>query len=324
MTQDERFLARLMFINRLLRSNGDVFQQLFWAVMRATHGQDFVEIKPQGSLGDGGNDGYLPALGHYYQVYGPVDPQNKITEAANKLAVDFEKIKSSWSQATPMQAYSFVFNDKYEGVFKTIGQALGELEKSNPTVKCRPLTAAHLEDAFMQLPPDKVFAVLGTMFPDTAKLAQLDYGVLKEVIAHIMNAPVTDAPTRFGSLPELGDKIQLNKLSGVWGGVIESGARQSGHLDQYFSKNSHFAKQALRDHLVERYRRARDEGRALSVLPDGVSREDLIFSNFRESLLPVNATFAADAAVKVIIGYYFESCDIFDPYSEKDFPGASA
>ena len=82
LSQAELLIARIMFVNRVLRANGTAFQQLFWSVMRAKHGQDFVEIRPQGKKGDEGNDGYLPADGHYFQVYGPVDPEQKIQCAA--------------------------------------------------------------------------------------------------------------------------------------------------------------------------------------------------------------------------------------------------
>ncbi len=35
-------------------------------------------------------------------------------------------------------------------------------------------------------------------------------------------------------------------------------------------------------------------------------------------------TVAAEAAVEIIIGYYFEACDVFDPHADKDSPNASA
>ncbi len=324
MTQDERFIARVLFVNRLLKANNQAFQQFFWAVMRAKHSQDFIEIRPQGRLGDGGNDGYLPAEGHYFQVYGPIDPQEKVTEAAGKLVKDFEKLKNSWQEITPIRVYSFVFNDKYEGTFPRIAKALGEIEKVNPPVRCRPFTAGHLEDTFISLSPDQIPGVLGMLLPDPAKISQIDYGVLKEVITHIMTSPTRVAPTRFGDLPELGEKIRLNNLCSAWGDLIRKGARQSGHVDNYFSKNSTFMKQALRDHLVELYQQVRDAGRSLSILPVGVSREDLIFDDFRQELLPMNATVATETAVEILIGYYFEACDIFDPRADKDSPSASA
>lgn len=323
MNQEERLLARIMFVNRLLKANNQSFQQLFWAVMRKKHGTDFVEIRPQGRLGDGGNDGYLPALGHYFQVYGPIDPAEKVTEAADKLADDFEKLKTSWNQHTGIQSYSFVFNDKYEGTFLRIGQALADLEKAHSSVRCRPFTASDLEDTFIALPDDDIFGILGSLVPDPTRVTHVDYGALREVIAHIMTAPASAAPTRFGELPDLGDKIQLNKLCCAHADIIRRGARQSGHVDNYFSKNSNFMKQSLRDHLVERYREARDRVRSYPAVPANLNREDLVFSDFRSALLPGGATVAAEAAVDIIVGFYFEACDVFDPHAVKGTPNAS-
>jgi hypothetical protein len=324
MSPEELLVARLMFVNRLLRANGSAFQQLFWAVMRARHGTEFVEVRPQGRLGDGGNDGYLPADGHYFQVYGPVDPALKIADAAEKLRSDFGKVSKSWSPTTPMRAYSFVFNDKYEGTFATLAAALGDLERQNPNVRCRPFTAAHLEDAFVNLPPSGIHNVLGAMLPDPSRVVSVDYGVLREVIAYIMSSPSAQAPTRFGDLPTIGDKIALNNLCAAWADLIRRGARLAGHVDAYFAKNSTFMKQSLRDHIVARYRLARDVGLAHTKVPSSVSREDLVFEELRDALLPTCATVAEEAAVSILLGYYFETCDIFDPHADEASPSALA
>ena len=316
MTPDERLIARLMFVNRLLRANGTAFQQLFWAVMRAKHGTEFVQVRPQGSLGDGGNDGYLPADGHYLQVYGPIDPQQKISDAENKILEDFDKLIGSWNQVTPVREYSFAFNDKYEGAFTTIAATLGELENANPSVRCRPFTAGNLEDEFMSLSPSGIQSVLGSVLPDPAKIATVDYGVLREVIQYIMQAPSDHAPTRFGDLPTVGDKIALNNLCSAWGDIIRNGARQSAHVDAYFAKNSTFMKQSLRDQIVERYQTSLDASQAHPWIPDGMSREDLIFEEFRGALLPQSATVAEAGIVNILIGYYFETCDVFESHAE--------
>jgi len=323
MTKDERLLARILFANRLLKATNQAFQQLFWAVKGARHGQEFVKVRPQGRKGDGGNDGYLPADGHYFQLYGPIDPNEKVAVAVKKLAEDFDKLKASWDHTNKILAYTFAYNDKYEGTFPDIAKALEEIGKANQGVTCRVFTASHLEDEFLSLPPGKLDEIIG-LLPDPTRIVQIDYSVLRDVVAHIMNSPSKAVTTRFGDLPELGEKIRLNNLCSAWGDVIRKGARQSGHVDNYFSKNSNFLKQALRDHLVEIYQRVRDAGRALQTIPDGINREDLIFDDFRRALLPGNATISAEAAVEILIGYYFEACDIFDPHADKESPSASA
>ena len=234
MTSEQRWFARLSFSYRVLRASGMAFQQLFWDVMGASRGEAFVPIRPQGTRGDGGNDGYLPADGHYFQIYGPVSPEDKVQYTVGKLADDLEKIKKSWDHLTKLKKYSFVFNDKYEGVFSEIGKELARLEKENPGVECRPFCARELEDMFMSLPDDQVFQVLGGVLPDVSSFGQLDYTVMREVIEHIMNSRPTDAETRLGDLPELAEKIQLNNLSEAWAGRIKHGARHTNHVDRVF------------------------------------------------------------------------------------------
>lgn len=322
MTTEERYIARILIANRLLKANGDGFQQLFWAVMRAKHGQEFVPVRPQGSLGDGGNDGYLPVEGHYYQVYGPVDPGDKITVAASKLAVDFDKLIKSWGQSNSIRSYSFVFNDKYQGTFATIAQSLAAIENNHPTITCRPLTTGNLEDLFLSLPASEIVNIVG-MFPDSSRIISIDYGILREVIAHIMDSPTSSAATRFGELPELEEKIRLNDLCSRWSDLIRAGARNSGRVDDYFKKNSQFLKQQLRDHLVGVYQLARDTWRDIPEKPQAIEPADFVFHRFREELLPANSTLSVEAAVDVLIGYYFEACDVFDPHSGKESPSAS-
>jgi hypothetical protein len=280
--------------------------------MRAKHGDEFVEVRPQGRRGDGGNDGYLPADGHYYQVYGAIDPSEKISDAESKLKTDFAKLMASWNGTTPVKKYSFAFNDKYEGTYTSLAMALGDLESQHKGVVCRPFTAAHLEDVFMGLSLGAMQDVLGSVIPNPSRVSAIDYGVLREVIEHIMNSPSGRVTTRFGDLPTVNDKIVLNNLNGPWADIIRQGARQSGHVDAYFAKNSTFMKQALRDHIAECYRAACESYAQYSSLPTSVSRQDLVFEELRAAFLPPASTFAVEAAVAVLLGYYFETCDIFE------------
>ena len=41
----------------------------------------------------------------------------------------------------------------------------------------------------------------------------------------------------------------------------------------------------------------------------------IFFADFRLSLLPASATLAVEGAIDILIGYYFEACDVFDPFA---------
>ncbi len=82
-------------------------------------------------------------------------------------------------------------------------------------------------------------------------------------------------------------------------------------------------KQALRDHLVEVYATVRDAFKKPRRRLRGISTEDLVFDQFRTHLLPRDASRAVEDAVEIIIGFYFEACDVFDPSADKANPSAS-
>jgi len=313
LTREERWIARITFQNRIFRASGTAFQKLVWDVMRQKYGDQFVPVRPQGSLGDGGNDGYLPAEGHYFQIYGPETPSEKIEVACKKLSEDFDKILKKWNQKSKIEKYSFVFNDKYEGVYLKIEEAAIDLQAAKGVI-CRAFSAGNLEDEFMALDATGMEAVLNSPIVDGRHIYGLEFGAVKEVIQFILEIPAGDFETRFGELPEVDEKVKLSGLASAWGDLIRAGARQSGHIEAYFQKNSMFLRKTVRDHVVGAYW----ESQAMIpvITPADVRRVDLVFSDFRQRITPPGAKVGVLGAVDSLIGYYFEACDIFDPFAD--------
>ncbi len=113
---DKNYLS-LQFWNKVYQKNGIQFQTFFEEIMERTPG--FQKIKPYGSEGDKGNDGYRPAEGIYYQVHAPTEPGEKEGDAAQKFKDDFAKLKNGWGQNFYNQTIQFClqclglgFNDK--------------------------------------------------------------------------------------------------------------------------------------------------------------------------------------------------------------------
>ena len=105
--------------------------------------------------------------------------------------------------------------------------------------------------------------------PDPSRVRAVDYGVLRDVVIHIMTSPARTVPARAGDLPELGARIELNHLGGAWAALLRNAANRAGHVNNFFAKNSTVTKQALKDHLVATYRPIRDAGRAIQAVPTG-------------------------------------------------------
>lgn len=89
---------------------------------------ELLAVKPQGSKGDGANDGYLSDE-LLLQVYAPEKLDAK--SAIDKIEHDFNRAKSeNWN----FQEWHFVVNDKFSNIHKDIHQKMDELKKLNPTI----------------------------------------------------------------------------------------------------------------------------------------------------------------------------------------------
>jgi hypothetical protein len=75
MTSEERYWWRIVLELKLRKSIGDAFQEFFSAMMAKLHSDDFVRVRPFGSLGDKGCDGYLQSCGQVFQCYGALNPR---------------------------------------------------------------------------------------------------------------------------------------------------------------------------------------------------------------------------------------------------------
>ena len=77
-TKEERFIARILFVNRILKANNQVYQQLFWAVMTAKHGQSFIAVRPWEGLVTAETMWLLPGDGTIiFRYMGWIDPIKK-------------------------------------------------------------------------------------------------------------------------------------------------------------------------------------------------------------------------------------------------------
>jgi len=174
---DKNYLS-LQFKIKIYLKNGTEFQTFFESIMEKVF-PDFQKIKPHGSEGDRGNDGYRKNSGIYYQVYAPEVPLIKLAEAAKKLKEDFEKLKKYWDKFVEIKEYYFIFNDKYSGSIQKLEETISELEKDNRRIKFHILEAKKLEEIFFSLDKTNILS-LGFDI-DSTKAVSNAYEYLKNV-----------------------------------------------------------------------------------------------------------------------------------------------
>lgn len=154
---DKNYL-RTQYWLKIHQKNAAEFQVFFEEIMdKAFTG--FQKIRPYGKQGDGGNDGYRPDAGIYYQVYAPKDPQEKDAAAAKKLKADFEKLMANWNEISKVKTFYFVFNDKGAGTSIEIERALAELRSANQSIEFEKFTPKDLEEIFFSLKTDQILSL---------------------------------------------------------------------------------------------------------------------------------------------------------------------
>jgi len=317
MDATRKLYARKMFRLRVHEAKGVEYQRLLEKVMQYEDA-GFVPIKPWGKVGDRKNDGYLPSVRSYFQVYAPEVPQapGSVVTAAAKAAEDFGGLMSYWDSAeTPVESYRFAFNDAYRGSPPQLEKALLDISASYG-VKTQSFLAKDLEDIALGLEEDQIVDVINTPIPESCPLPDVEFGPLDEVIRHVFEngAPISHESRL--AVPDFDQKIQMNYLSEGVAILLKHGSFQAEAIYDYFSKNSTFARQSLRDHLAALYEETRTR-----LDRQGASSKDewgdLVYFDLLQGLMPrpklsQAAILANQGAAQVVLAFFFESCDIFE------------
>lgn len=314
MNTQEKIIARLMFKNKVLAADGQQFENLFVSIMGYAR-QDFRAIKPQGKIGDRKNDGCEPTVGRYYQVYAPEDATTKESNSVKKLETDFAGLKKYWTglYSAGIQEFFFVLNDRYKGAYPTTHKALSDLKKNHSLQKADVFACKDLERVtFDELGDDQVQVVVG-FIPDFSMVVKVDYQILTEVVAHILeNIPDKAVPGKLIS-PEFETKLTFNELSAA-APYLKAGSYQSSSVELFFDRNVDFARQAVRQSLNDMYIAAAQEGFIADPMI-GLTAQDQMYFYILSSATPLvgrDKLAATQRAVQVLLAYFFESCDIFE------------
>jgi hypothetical protein len=308
-----KLIARNMFKLRVHEAKGTAFQRLFERVMEYRF-RDFTLIKPHGNVGDRKNDGYIRSCGLYFQVYAPEHPETpgSAVNAAKKAAQDFKGLKAYWAKQAPIREFRFVFNDEYRGSPPPLEQALSKIRNEHG-IEAGVFLVKDLEAEALSLADDQIIDIIGTSIPETGPLESVDFSILREVITHVLSQRIPFSREGTLNAPDFGEKIQVNGLTQHVAALLTVGSYQNEAVKDYFSKNSNYARQELRDRLNSLYISSRQRLSAYGHQPDEVG--DLIFFDLLDSLIPPNSrasTSAVQDAAIVVMSYYFEACDIFE------------
>ncbi len=303
MNQQEKRIAHLIFINRILVSDGQTYEDFFVEVM-TKHNPNFEPIKPQGRMGDKKNDGFDKTTGTYYQVYAPEDLTKRENKTLSKLEEDFDGLYKNWNYISPLKTFRYVLNDKYKGAFPSVHEALSKLE-SKYKVDCKTFLNKDLENIFWEISDNKITSIIGFL-PVADLISNIDFTALREVVEFIMKIEIDFRKESRPINLDFHDKIMFNNLSESPATLLKVGSYQKGNVDEYFQLKSDFTKEDLRQRFVELY----NDGR--NSIQDEEGKNDAIFFYIMYNSSPQRTKSIYDAVI-VLMAYYFEYCDIFEP-----------
>ncbi len=306
MNNVDRYIARVIFVNKVLRADGQSYEDLFAAVLTKSN-PNFRPVKPQGKFGDRKNDGFDQVNGIYHQVYAPEDATQKEKETIDKLEADFNGLKAYWDTICPIREFYFVLNDKFKGAYASLDAELSKIQKKHSLNVVGPYLAKDLENTLFALQDDAIFAVIGHP-PTPDRIENLQYASLNDVIDYLFK--VSKAVTRSDVLqaPDFDEKIKFNKLSSGTAALLATASFQGGSVERYFELNSNFAKENLKRVLSSLYS---DALQKFAHITDD-TKNDHVFFEILEQAYP-SGGFSYQNSVLILMAHFFETCDIFEP-----------
>lgn len=168
MNQEEQYIAKIIFKNRIFQYKGQQFEDFFVSVMTKANSQ-FQAVKAYGNIGDRKNDGFDRTTGTYYQVYAPeeLSKSSTINRGVIKIKEDFEELYRNWNDLCPIRNFFFVVNDKYDGLPAPVIEMSIALDNTPEysAVKIDTFTAKDLERVFDALDDSSKQDILG-IIPD--------------------------------------------------------------------------------------------------------------------------------------------------------------
>ncbi len=306
MTNEERYIARILLRNKIYESNGQKFEDLFVAIMTKSN-IEFQAVKAYGNLGDKKNDGFVKSTGTYYQVFAPEDigKDKTINDAVNKLENDFRGLVKNWNNIYKVKKFFFVVNDKFYGIPYPIIEKIKKLNDLDEfaEIDIGIFSAKDLEKVFNTLDDGQIYDIVG--YVPKQEMPLLAYDALQETVNYLMNTEMDSLEEGKLVVPDFDEKITFNGLSKTVNDKLISASYQEGVLLKYFKENPGFNR-ILQKKFHALYEKSKVD------IPDSVENcADIRFFNILTESCS-NKTLPITTSVLVLMAHYFSSCDIFE------------
>lgn len=300
-TAPQRYYWRIALELKLRKSNGDAFQDFFSTVMALLHGDDFVRVRPYGSLGDKGCDGYLQSNGQLFQCYGALAGELKqVATLTTKITDDFAKALKNL--AAIMKEWHMVHNIA-DGLPVEAVTTMDSLKKANPTLAFSFLGLEGFSERLFRLQPFQVESLLGPAASDT-DATSLDAAALRDLVQHLRSeADAIDFnPQDLRPVPL--NKLNFNNLPNHWKQLIAGGWKNAHLVSQYFDRHPD---PLTGERIAKLFRDRYDYLKAQTLSPGDIMASLYELVTGMGSVPPQK-----QVAAQSLLAFLFENCDIFE------------
>lgn len=306
MTNEERYIARILLKNKILGYNGQKFEDLFVDIMTKSN-NEFQAVKAYGNIGDKKNDGFIRSTGTYYQVFAPEDIgiSKTIYDAVNKLETDFRGLVKNWDDVCKVKKFFFVINDKYAGIPAPVLEKVAELNNLEEfsEIDIGVFSDKNLESVFDSLDDGHVYDIVG--FIPNQDMPLLEYEALQETVSYLMNTEMDDFGIENLVVPDFDKKIEFNGLSKTVNDKLVNASYQEGELLKYFKENPGY------NDILQKKFHSIYESSKIEIQENEEDYADrrffyILSESCNKRTLPIVTS------VLILMAHYFISCDIFE------------
>ncbi|WP_373533047.1 ABC-three component system protein [Vampirovibrio sp.] len=306
LSPEQRWQYKLSLNLKVRSSYGTQFQDFFSTVMEKAHGTDFVRVRPFGSLGDKGCDGYLQSKGQVFQCYG------KLEDATINVAKIVAKLESDYALAcnhleTILREWHFGHN-LVSGLPTEVVLKIEAMRKDFPHHQFGLIGPEALEIYVFQLSIYDLYELLGpaATAQDSRNLQMEDVQVLIDTLI----SKIDDGPAPVEEIkPVPREKLIFNNLPQHWIHLISQGLQNAPYVKHYIGQN-HDPEigEKLATIFNERYKSLK-----LQKIQPGEIMDQLY-----EHITGIGSVTAQrQVAAHALLAHLFESCDIFEDAPNK-------
>jgi hypothetical protein len=305
MSAHQRYHWQMALQLRLIRLHGDAFQDFFSSVMSRAYGSDFFPVRPHGSKGDMGCDGYRQSSGEVFQCYGKqTGSALKVEYVSNKIKTDFQTAKEKLHSV--MREWCFVHN-LVEGMPMQILLLMQELEASSPPYKISQKGYYAIEAYVFQLQEAEIVNLLGpaATAEDVQNLQPKELRDLISFVIQGIQGPIDSPPPQ----PVPFEKLDFNQIKNPWRHLVEVNAANARYVRNYLDEHPD---PEVGNRVAQFFKLKYADLKAQSLPPN------LIMTKLYELIVGVGiVTIERQVAAQALISYLFDACEIFEDHPQK-------